>query len=245
MHTFRNSYFEKVCVIVMTYLYLLINFLTVLFPIILSFDKRVQFYKNWKFIFPGLFLSGLVFLFWDYLFTVYHVWSFNPKYVIGVYFLNLPIEEILFFITVPFSCIFIYQCLNYYIQRDLLKSASKLVSYTLIAASICFLVLFHDRVYTLITFSLLLAIILCAELFKLSFLSKFYLAYAVSLIPFYIVNGLLTSYPVVMYNDAENMGFRIGTIPFEDHFYSLVLLLMNIWFFEYFKNGRKRPLSKV
>ncbi|MDB5119424.1 MAG: hypothetical protein JWN56_642 [Sphingobacteriales bacterium] len=223
----------------MNYLYLLINFLTVLFPIILSFDKRVQFYKDWKHVFPGLFFSGLIFLFWDYLFTVYNVWSFNPKYVIGLYFLNLPIEEILFFITVPFACIFIYQCLNYYIKKDVLKPASKLISILLIIASIIFLILFNDRIYTLITFGLLLAIIIYAEARKIQFLSKFYFAYIISLIPFYIVNGLLTSYPVVMYNNAENMGFRVGAIPFEDHFYSMVLLLMNILFFEYFKNRNK------
>ena len=228
----------------MNYLYLLINFLTVLFPILLSFDKRVQFYKDWKYIFPSLFITGLIFLFWDYLFTVYHVWSFNPNYILGIYFLNLPIEEILFFITVPFSCIFIYQCLNYYIKKDVLKSIAKLFTILLLVASICFLVLFPDRVYTLITFGLLLAIITFALLAKPPFLSRFYLAFIVSLIPFYIVNGLLTSFPVVMYNNVENMGFRIGTIPFEDHFYSLVLLLMNILLFEYFKKRRTNSVNK-
>lgn len=226
----------------MNYLYLLINFLTVFFPIILSFDKRVHFYNEWKYIFPGLFLTGLVFLFWDYLFTVYHVWSFNPKYVLGIYFLNLPIEEILFFITVPFSCIFIYQCLNYYVKKDFFKSASKPLSITLIVASLLILILYKDRVYTLITFGLLLTIITYAFVRKLPFLSRFYFAYIISLIPFYAVNGLLTSFPVVMYNDAHNMGFRIGTIPIEDHFYSMVLLLMNVVLFEHFKNRRKNLL---
>jgi hypothetical protein len=42
-----------------------------------------------------------------------------------------------------------------------------------------------------------------------------------------------------MYNDAENSGIRVGTIPFEDHFYSLAMLLMNVLFFEYFRNRTK------
>jgi len=219
--------------------YLLINFLTVLFPVILSFDKRVRFYQSWKYIFPGLFISGLLFLFWDYLFTIYGVWSFNPDYIRGIYFLNLPIEEILFFVTVPFACIFIYECLNYYIKRDLLASVSVYITYSLILLCTVLLVLFYDKVYSLITFGLLLLILLLAQfVFKLKFLSRFYLAYLVSLIPFYIVNGLLTSIPVVMYNNEENMSFRVGTIPFEDHFYSMAMLLLNIMFFEYF---RKRP----
>jgi lycopene cyclase domain-containing protein len=101
-------------------------------------------------------------------------------------------------------------------------------------------VLFYDKVYSLITFGLLLVILLLAQfVFKLKFLSRFYLAYLVSLIPFYIVNGLLTSIPVVMYNNEENMAFRVGTIPFEDHFYSMAMLLLNIMFFEYFRKRAK------
>ncbi|HQS05042.1 MAG: hypothetical protein B7X86_15710 [Sphingobacteriales bacterium 17-39-43] len=220
--------------------YLLINFLTVLFPVILSFDKRVRFYQSWKYIFPGLLISGLLFLFWDYLFTIYGVWSFNPDYIRGIYFLNLPLEEILFFVTVPFACIFIYECLNYYIKRDLLVSVSVYITYMLILLCTVLLVLYYDKVYSLITFGLLLVILLLAQfVFKLKFLSRFYLAYLVSLIPFYIVNGLLTSIPVVMYNNEENMAFRVGTIPFEDHFYSMAMLLLNIMFFEYFRKRAK------
>jgi lycopene cyclase domain-containing protein len=221
--------------------YLLINFLTVLFPVILSFDKRVRFFQSWKYIFPGLFISGLLFLFWDYLFTIYGVWSFNPDYVKGIYFLNLPLEEILFFVTVPFACIFIYECLNYYIKRDLLESVSVYITYLLITLCAVLLVLFYDRVYSLITYGLLLVILLIAQfVLRLKYLSRFYLAYLVSLIPFYIVNGLLTSIPVVMYNNEENMAFRVGTIPFEDHFYSMAMLLLNIMFFEYFRNRAKK-----
>ena len=66
-------------------------------------------------------------------------------------------------------------------------------------------------------------------------MGRFYLAYLVSLIPFYIVNGILTGIPVVIYNDLQNSGIRIGTIPFEDHFYSLAMILMNVLFFEYFR----------
>lgn len=215
--------------------YILINILTIFFPLALSFDSRVRFYKSWKYIFPGLFITGLLFLIWDYLFTILDVWSFNPDYILGVYFLQLPLEEILFFITVPFACIFIYECLNYYVRTDLLSGSSKMVSMLLMMLSIICLTLFYDKVYTLITFSLLLITLIYAE-FKLKVnLGRFYMAYLVSLIPFYIVNGILTSVPIVLYNDAENMAFRVGTIPFEDHFYSMSMLLINILLFEYFK----------
>ncbi|WP_374165463.1 lycopene cyclase domain-containing protein [Arcticibacter sp. MXS-1] len=220
------------------YTYLLINFLTVFFPVVLSFDKRVQFYKSWKYIFPGLLLTGVSFLVWDYLFTIYDVWSFNPDYVIGVYFLNLPLEEILFFITVPFACIFIYACLNYYVKRDLLKNVSTPIVAMLALLSLGLLVAYYDRVYTLITFSLLLVTSIYIGWKRPAYIGRFLLAYIVSLLPFYIVNGVLTALPVVIYNDAQNVGLRVGTVPFEDHFYSFVMLYFNIAFFEYFRQKK-------
>lgn len=219
--------------------YLLINFLTVLFPILLSFDKRVQFYKQWKYIFPGLLISSFIFLIWDYIFTVNQVWWFNNNYVIGFYLFDLPVEEILFFITVPFACIFIYECLNFYVKKDLLKPYTTLMNVLVLSFSGFMLILFHDRIYTLITFGLLAVIVLYAAGFnRKSYLSRFYLAYLISLLPFFIVNGILTSIPIVMYNNAENCAFRVGTIPLEDFFYLMALLLLNIILFEYCRSRK-------
>jgi len=220
------------------YTYLLINFFTILFPVLLSFDKKVAFSKQWKYIFPGLIITGLLFLVWDYIFTIYNVWSFNPDYVIGLWYFNLPLEEILFFITVPFACLFIYECLNKYMKKDLLAGVSRYITALLLVLSVVILFFYHNRVYTLITFGLLLVLSLYGLLKKPLNLGRFYLAYLVSLLPFYIVNGLLTSIPVVLYNDAQNMSFRVGTIPFEDHFYSLAMLMLNMLFFEYFRAGK-------
>lgn len=221
------------------YTYLLINILTVVFPVMLSFDRKVEFYKKWKYILPGLFLSGLSFLLWDYLFTLYKVWSFNDQYIIGVYFLNLPLEEILFFITVPFSCIFIYESLNYYIKKDILGRFSSTITFLLIILSVILLSLYYERIYTLITFGLLLVTGIVVYVRKPEYLGRFYLAFLASMLPFYIVNGILTSIPIVSYNDAQNIGVRIGTIPLEDHFYSLVMLLLNVMFFEHFRKRSK------
>lgn len=219
--------------------YLLINTLTILFPLLLSFDKRVRFVQYWPALFKALFLTGLVFLCWDVLFTIEGVWSFNTAYILGIYFQGLPLEEILFFLTVPFACIFVYECLNHYIKPDLLKQFNTAISIALLLLSAVLLLLYHDRVYTVVTFALLLLLIIyVAFVKKAEWLSRFYLAYLVSLLPFYMVNGLLTSIPVVLYNNAENMAFRVGSIPFEDHFYSLALLLMNMCWFEYFKLRR-------
>jgi lycopene cyclase domain-containing protein len=222
------------------YTYLIINILTVFFPVVLSFDKRVAFAKSWKYIWPGMAITGLLFLFWDVLFTVQGVWSFNDKYIVGLKLFGLPLEEILFFLTVPFACIFIYACLNYYVKWQLNTYVSRSISGLLVLASAFILPENFGKLYTAVTFTLLAVILLSLLfVFKADWLGRFYMAYLVSLIPFYIVNGSLTSIPVVLYDNHQNLGFRIGTIPFEDHFYSMALLLMNVGFFEYFKNRKK------
>ncbi len=190
----------------MKYTYLLINILTVFFPIVLSFDKKVHFYKCWKFIWPGMGITGLFFLFWDVLFTIKGVWSFNPHFITGITFFRLPIEEILFFLTVPFACIFIYKCLNYYIKWQIDNRLTRIISNLVIMLSILMLIFYYNRIYTAITFGLLLVITLLLQYkFKAGWLNRYYMAYLVALIPFYIVNGLLTSIPVVFYNKSENI----------------------------------------
>jgi lycopene cyclase domain-containing protein len=218
------------------YTYLLINFLTVLFPVMLSFDRRVQFYKSWKFILPGIAITGMMFLFWDVLFTIRGVWYFNSSYVTGLTFFHLPAEEILFFITVPFACLFIYACLNYYVKWNISARLATIISGLICLSAILLLIPHYNKLYTLVTLSLVLFLVILFQYgFKANWLGRFYRTYFISLIPFYIVNGLLTSIPVVIYNNAQNMDRRIGTIPVEDHFYLMAMLLMNIGLFEYFR----------
>ena len=222
----------------MKYTYLLINFLTIVFPVALSFDKRVAFHKSWRFIWPGMVITGFFFLVWDVLFTIKDVWRFNPQYVLGINIMGLPIEEVMFFFTVPFACLFIYTCLNHYLNYMLSDMVSEIISGAIAVLSVLVLIFNYTKLYPLVTFSLLLVLIVLFEyVLRKRWLNRFYIMYIVALIPFYIVNGALTSIPVVLYSKTQTMGDRVWTIPFEDHFYLMVLLLMNVGFFEYF--GKK------
>jgi lycopene cyclase domain-containing protein len=222
------------------YTYLLLNFLTILFPMLLSFDKKVTFYKSWKFLWPGILITGVLFLFWDIIFTINGVWSFNPKYIIGIHIFGLPVEEMLFFLTVPFACTFIYTCLDHYLNWEINIRLTRILSNLIIIFSILILVFYHHRIYTRVSFTLVaFLVILFQFLLKVRWLNRFYVAFIVTLVPFYIINGILTSLPVVIYNNVQNMGIRLGTIPVEDHFYLMALLLMNIGLFEYFRKKSK------
>jgi len=70
--------------------------------------------------------------------------------------------------------------------------------------------------------------------------AAFVVCYIISLLPFLIVNGFLTALPVVMYDDAENLGIRIYTIPFEDTVYGMLLMLGNVWGMEWMRGRRAK-----
>jgi lycopene cyclase domain-containing protein len=97
-----------------------------------------------------------------------------------------------------------------------------------------------DKLYSGITF-LLLAVFLAFQMLKLRprYMGRFYLAFAVLLIPFFIVNSVLTGSfiedGVVWYADSQTLGMRIGTIPLEDFFYAMLLILMNITIMEWYE----------
>ncbi len=224
----------------MKILYLIIDFFTVIIPLIFSFHPRLNFYKNFKAFFLANSIVAAVFIFWDFIFTEKGIWGFNPKYVTGIYFFNLPIEEILFFICIPFACVFTYHCLGLFFK---LKMSKKVLT-TIIGALCVSLFLsglfFYDKAYTCVTFiSLSLVLFLMAFIAKVEWLGRLLFIYPLLLIPFFIVNGVLTGTglqePVVWYNNNANMGVRIITIPFEDIFYGFLLILLNIYLYEIFK----------
>lgn len=218
------------------YTYLLLDIGSVAIPLILSFDKKVQFYKQWWRLFPAMLIGGLSFLLWDEWFTRMQVWQFNPVYITGIYWGHLPLEEWLFFFLIPYACIFVYECFRAYFNpffESISINLSKIVAIVLSIIFISIAIIFNDRIYTLITFlGAGVMLILNLLLFKGKKFMLFIGMWIIHLIPFYIINGVLTSLPVVIYNNSENMNFRIGSVPFEDAFYSMFLLLINITIYE-------------
>ena len=228
------------------YTYLIINIVTILFPFILSFDKKVAFYRNWSSLFPAILGTGVVFIVWDIWFTKIGVWEFNPAYLVGWYLWGLPIEEWLFFLTVPYACVFIYECLNAYLGEGFPDRIIRPFAIALISLLLVFALLNLANLYTSITFfSVSLLIAMNVWIMRNQQLGHFFRAYVVSLIPFAIVNGILTALPVVIYNDSQNLALRLGTIPIEDSMYLLLLLLMTINMYEWLKTRKLHMQPKL
>ena len=146
----------------------------------------------------------------------------------------------MFFFIVPYCSVFIYECIHCYFpnlkQNSLFEKIFQTTGILLFIAAM----IFCSRYYTFITFSLNSIFILLFFMFRRFIaevnITTFIISYLITLIPFLIVNGFLTALPVVEYNDNQNMGFRIYTIPFEDIFYGMLLIFLNVCGFEYRRN---------
>jgi lycopene cyclase domain-containing protein len=219
------------------FLYLGLNLFAISFPFIRSFESRVKFASYWYALFPAIFITGSIFIIWDHYFTILGVWEFNSRYILGIYFFELPLEEWLFFITVPYACMFIYEVLNYFFPKNLFKASGKIAVYILVPLLIALGLMNLDKWYTSVNALFGAAVLLGHYLwFKDRYLGQFIFAYLVILIPFFLINGILTGgmtqEPVVIYNNDENLGIRIWTVPVEDTIYNFSLLLLTMSIFE-------------
>jgi len=212
--------------------------LSIIGPLALSFDKKVAFYTHWKQVFGAMLVPAFFYVVWDIIFTQRGVWLFNDLYITGIRYFNLPIEEMLFFFVVPYCCTFIYACVKSYFPK---LQSNKTTGIILKAFALIFFVVAFINVkkdYTFYTFlfcSIFILFILSQQFNQAAFL----ISYLIILIPFLIVNGFLTAIPVVIYNNAENLGIRIFTIPFEDVFYGMLLVMMNILGYEHLLRNSK------
>jgi len=231
----------------MSNLYLWLDILTLAGPFILSFDKKVAFWRFWKRLFPGVLVMMAIFIPWDIAFTEHGVWGFNPEYLSGIWIAGLPLEEWLFFIVVPYACVFIYACLNAYFPKWGHSQYGINMARALGPLLILIGVMHYNQLYTLTAFGGCGALlIVLGYAFKPDWLGRFFNAYFVALVPFFVVNGILTGTgidrQVVWYNDAHNLGVRLGTIPLDDTVYNMLMLLIVVTTLESL-NRRSKPLS--
>jgi len=220
--------------------YLLVLIASIAVPLALSFDRKVQFYKKLKYILPAIFVTAVIFIAWDINFTAANIWSFNLEYTLGKEFKGLPVEEWLFFLVIPYACVFIYEVLKVYAEKWEFANAFLVLSLLLIVVFGLISYFFRNQAYTFLTF-LFSAVYLAYTVFRNKFkpfITKFYFTYLVSLIPFLIVNGILTGIPVVEYNSAQILNIRFINIPMEDFSYLFLMLLMVITIYETLKESK-------
>lgn len=189
----------------------------------------MNFSRFFRPVFSAIILVGLFFIAWDIFFSIKKVWSFNPRYILGINILELPLEEWLFFLLIPFASNFIHYSMNYFVPKLILpKRTSQIISILLAASSFAIVIANYDKLYTLCCLGLFSVLMLMQSVFQWQQARRFFISFLVIYIPFFLVNsaltGLFTPEAVVSYNNAENLGIRLGTIPLEDSFYCFTML---------------------
>lgn len=221
-------------------LYFWLDILSISVPLLVSFHPRIRLHHYWKSLFSAIALSMIPFIIWDIYFTIHKYWGFNPDYLSQTYILYLPVEEWLFFICVPYACVFTHEALMVLTKNaHLTTKTTKIITFLLLLVFGLVLAFYFDLAYTAVNMIFGIIILLLAYRYNPGLLSSFYLTFLVMLIPFFIVNGILTGTgienEVVWYNNDENLGIRMLTIPIEDSVFAFSLILLNLLLFKKLK----------
>ena len=224
----------------MKFEYLLFNLAVVAGPVASQFSRRIKSVSRWRLKLRVSVIVMMPYVIWDALVTGSH-WQFNEAYTLGFRLFGLPIEEWLFFITVPFGCLLVWETLpqvDKWLAR--LRSLRHVRNVLYAALPVGIWVFSTGKQYTGLVLCCFGLVGLGDRLLRTDLLLRpktyLYLAIVAGLI--LVFNGYLTARPIVMYGEAYQMGYRIWTIPIEDFGYGFTLMLFNTMLYEKLKNGK-------
>lgn len=237
------------------YLYLAVDLAVLAVPLAFSFDRKVRFVRFWPALFPAIAVMMALFIPWDIAFTERGIWGFNPDYLSGYWIAGIPLEEWLFFICIPYACVFTYESLKHYVPNAPLKPFAIPATALLAVGSAALAVSHSDRHYIAVTavlttlFCVGLAITAARKPVVREWNHRLWFAYLPLLVPFIASNGVLTGlrfwqYPsvnrsvqdisdqIVWYNNDHNLQLRIFSMPVDDLFYGFLMIAMTIIAYE-------------
>lgn len=222
----------------MKFEYLIFNIIVISGPLFFGSLKKFYFLNYWKEALLSIFYASIPFLIWDASVTNRH-WFFAEKYTLGFRIFSLPIEEIMFFFTVPYACLFTWQMVKKFSKslnsRDLETSKKIVVTIIVVLFLILsFVAMLNRKEYTAISLLFFSASILFDRKFGANiFATRTFWNYFGFVSAFTLVfNGYLTWRPIVTYDEIYQLGFRIFTIPIEDFFFGYALMIIVTSIFE-------------
>lgn len=217
----------------LSYLLLLLVYLVI--PVILSTKKKLRFVFQLKYLLPAAIFAGAIFVMLNMRFIELGIWSFNFDYLTGIEFFKVPIEEWLSFLIIPLSSTYIYEWLKIRLENFERANTFVIVSLILFVISGLLAYYFRRNMFTFFTF-FLSAIYLGYTIFRNRFknhFTKFYLAFIISLVPFFIVAAVMNILPVIIYNVDHVIGLGVFGVPIEKLGYLFLMLLINVTIYEY------------
>lgn len=240
------------------FVYMLVNLGCIGVPFLFSFHPKLRFYKEWDSLLIGMISMMALFIPWDIYFTSKGIWGFNDHYTLGYKLWGLPMEEWLFFICIPYACLFTYHCLTILLKKLPSLKMTRITLTLVVGVELAVAVIAFDRWYAFAA-HFLCAAFLSYHLYikKSTFLPLFMSMYVFVLPAFLTSNGILTGvafweYPflnsavsevkdmVVWYNNNHNLSFRFFSMPADDLAYGMLMLLMTVSGFEWNKQRKAK-----
>jgi len=222
--------------------YLLFDLLILAGPLALSLMPRHDFLARARSIVLATVVVAVPFVVWDSAVTGSH-WWFDARYTVGLGVFGLPIEEILFFIAVPYACAFSWETLVGGAKaRATISAWVYLLPAIVLLAGVGMLVGGGPGYTALTLFALGLAGTLDHMLGTGLLRMPRYWTFAGLVIAFTgVFNSYLTWRPVVHYGESYQLGFRLGTIPVEDFGYGLALCTATVVLYQWHQVRGAQP----
>jgi lycopene cyclase domain-containing protein len=223
--------------------YLLIDLVVLAIPLIYSLGKQPYFLWSWKPVALGIGFASTLFLCWDIIFTRIGVWHFRTEYTLGARILNIPMEEVLYFLAIPFANLFIYERIRNYYPRDKKQTLGKWIGWILVVGCGLLFVLHYNSLYTSVT-ALLLLISIVNHLWitRGNYINYLLLTWLFSLAPMVLIYIITTGLPIQQFNEKQIVGWRIGSIPVELLLYHMLYLF---WMIPVYEKYKQKGLEKA
>lgn len=213
--------------------YYLFNILVFLPVLVLSFVTDVKPHRHLLGLLAGYLFVSFPFMVWDVWAVAAGHWHFNEAYVTGPYLFDVPLEEYLFFLTVPFAAVYVWGLVKKFVADRSLAGIFPLLVFGIVGGiSVWMLINFWDNGYTRSAAIASLIAVLVAASSRIAYTWRFWTFQLLLLGLFLVFNSILTMLPIISYGPDAIIGFKIGDIPIEDFlfnfaFINLFLLVFN------------------
>lgn len=94
--------------------YMWVLILSGIVPFAFSFWPGLEFWQKRRALAGSIAVVFVLFGAWDVIATARGHWLFHPQKVWPLRIINLPLEEVLFFVVIPFCCIFTWEVIQYF-----------------------------------------------------------------------------------------------------------------------------------
>ncbi|MEZ5146355.1 MAG: lycopene cyclase domain-containing protein [Bacteroidales bacterium] len=112
-------------------------------------DRRLKFYREWKYFLPAMFITLVFFIAWDVLYTHWGIWEFNDRHLTGIKILNLFLWKVAVFCN-DSVCLRVHlPCTQIYLlKKDILAPFAGTISWILILVLVITGAVFYLIIFT-------------------------------------------------------------------------------------------------